>query len=566
VLGLLAALLVVFVLITGRLIDVQAIGRDRYARLAHDQRVQTVELAATRGRIFDRNGNALALSVPATTISADPRVITDPVGYAAQLAPIVGIDPAELAADLAQPDTAYVYVARKVDDATADAVKALDLPGINYEPESARSYPAGSIAAPVVGVVGTDNNGLAGIESAYESRLAGAPGEVVVELDPQGREIPDTERRVHRSQPGHDLVLTLDESLQYETERVLSEQVDAATASAGIAIVADVQNGDILSMATVTRDESTGAAVPAPPGERNRAVQDVYEPGSTNKVVTVSGAIEDGAVTPDTWFEVPWQIEVGGFPFEDAEWHPTESWQVRDIVRESSNVGTIFIARELGSERFSQYLTAFGFGQSTGVGLPGESNGIVHPLEEFNDTSMATQPIGNEIAVTALQMLEVYVTIANGGATRPPRIVAATVDRSGQRVDEPLPTSEVVVSPATATAMTDMLEGVVAEGTGTNAQIPGYPVAGKTGTARKAPYTEPPYHYFASFAGFAPADNPRFAAIVVLDEPSGGAYTGGQVAAPAFARIMQFALQQAGVPPSGVIRGPDDTLIGLPSG
>jgi cell division protein FtsI (penicillin-binding protein 3) len=566
VLVLLAALLVVFVLITGRLIDVQAVGRDRYTRLGRDQRVQTVALAATRGSIFDRNGNALALSVPAQTISADPRLIADPAAYAAQLAPIVGVDELELTGRLAQQGQAYVYVARKVDDATVDAVKSLRLPGINFEPESARSYPAGSLAAPVVGFVGTDNDGLGGIESAYESQLAGKPGQVVVELDPQGREIPDTQRRVQQSEPGHDLVLTLDEALQYETERVLSEEVDAASAEAGMAIVVDVENGDILSMATVLAGVNDGASGPAPAAERNRPVVDSYEPGSTNKVVTVSGALEDGVVTPDTWYEVPDTIQVGDYVFEDAESHAPAAWQVRDIVRESSNVGTILIAQALGATRFSEYVRAFGFGESTGSGLPGEADGIVVPLEQFNGTSMASQPIGNELAVTALQMLEVYVTIANGGATRPPRIVAATLDPEGERVEEPLPTSEVVVSPTTAAAMTAMLEGVVADGTGTNAQIPGYAVAGKTGTARKAPYDEPPYSYVSSFAGFAPGDNPKFAAIVVLDEPRAGAYTGGQVAAPAFARIVQFALQQRGVLPSGVVAEPADTLAPAPSG
>jgi cell division protein FtsI (penicillin-binding protein 3) len=561
---LLAALLVVFVLIAGRLIDVQAGGRERFARLGRDQRVQTIEVAASRGRIFDRNGDALALSVPAQTVSADPRVITDPAAYAAQLAPIVGVDEFELAARLAQQDQAYVYVARQVDDATAARVEQLALPGINLEPESTRSYPGENLAGPLLGFVGTDNNGLGGIESAYESLLAGQPGEVVVELDPQGHEIPDTRRRVQRSEPGHDLILTIDASLQYETERVLSEEVDAAGAAAGMAVIVDVENGDILTMATVLAEDD-GSAAPAPATERNRPVADVYEPGSTNKVVTVSAALETGVVTPDTWFEVPDTIQIGDYAFEDYEPHAPAAWQVRDIIRESSNVGTILIARALGATRFSEYVNAFGFGQSTGSGLPGEADGLVVPLSNFSDTSMASQPIGNELAVTALQMLEVYVTTANGGATRPPRIVAATVDPDGERVEEPLPTSEVVVSPATAAAMTEMLEGVVAEGTGTNAQIPGYAVAGKTGTARKPPYDEPPYSYVASFAGFAPASTPELAAIVVLDEPT-NAYTGGQVAAPAFGRIMQFALRQRGVPPNGAIAGPADTLAPAPSG
>lgn len=548
--GILCVSVLVFAVIGIRLVDVQGLGRERYARLGLDQRLQTIELAAERGSIFDRNGSDLAVSVQLQTVFADARVIDDPAAYAAQLAPLVGVDQAELTLKLSQPDKAFVYVARKVDDDVAALVRDLDLPGINFVPESARFYPSNALAGPLLGFVGTDNNGLAGLEAGYEELLAGTPGEVVVERDPQGREIPNGERSVKPSHRGDDLVLTIDQSLQYETERVLMEEVSAVDAKAGTAIVLDVQTGDILTMATVEGATADHPARPAPADERNRPVTDVYEPGSTNKVITIAGALEDGKVTPDKWYEVPGQITVDDVVFKDEASHPT-AMTVADIVRESSNVGTIFIARELGQERFDAYLRAFGYGSLTGIGLPGESPGIVLPLDEYNDTSLASMPVGNGLAVTALQMLNVYGTIANNGATRPPRVVAATIGDDGTRTDTPAAAPQPVVSPETAAAMRQMLEAVVADGTGTRAAIPGYRVGGKTGTARKPPYTGA---YVASFAGFAPADAPRLAAIVVLDEPGDSIY-GGEVAAPVFSRIMQYALRLERVPPSSPAPG-----------
>ncbi|HEX6312880.1 MAG TPA: penicillin-binding protein 2 [Acidimicrobiia bacterium] len=540
------SIVVVFALIGIRLVDVQALGGERYSRLGLDQRLQTIELAAERGSIFDRNGNDLAVSVRKQTVFADARVIEDPAGHAARLAPIVGVPEPELALKLAQHDKAFVYIARKVDDAVAEQVRGLDLPGINFVEESARVYPSNTLAGPVLGFVGTDNDGLGGLESGYEAVLAGEPGEVVVERDPQGREIPNGERSVKPAQRGSDLVLTIDQSLQYETEQVLVDEVTAARAKGGTAIVMDVQTGDILAMATVDGPTDDAPAQPAPATVSNRAVTDVYEPGSTNKVITVAGALEQGVVTPETWFQVPMELVVDDEVFADVESHPTDM-TVHDIVRRSSNVGTILVARALGSEWFDAYLRAFGFGAPTGLGFPGESPGIVLALDEYNDTSLASMPVGSGIAVTALQMLDVYTTLANGGATRPPRLVAATIDADGNLVDEPLEPTRQVVSPETAAAMRGMLESVVADGTGTNAAIPGYRVAGKTGTARKPPYRG---EYVASFAGFAPADAPRLAAIVVLDEPGTGSYYGGQVAAPVFAEIMHSALRLERVPPA----------------
>ncbi len=534
-------------MVGARLVDLQALGRDRYTQLGLDQRVRKVDLAAERGSVFDRNGHDIAVSVPQQTVWANPRVVKDPAAYAAQLAPVVGVDEAVLRDRMSQRDKGFVYIARKVDDATVLKVKALGLAGVDLVPESKRFYPAGALAGPLLGFVGTDNDGLGGLEGQYDKRLAGKPGGLSVELDPQGRQLPGGQHRLVPSRRGGDLVLTIDQSIQYHAEQVLTEEVAKANAHGGMAIVMDVTTGDVLAMASVDGATDGQPAGPAPPNERNRPVVDVYEPGSTNKVITVAGALEDQVVNPDSMFPTPGSLNIGGTAYADTSGHPA-SMPVRDIVRLSSNVGTIQIAHELGKERFDAYVRAFGFGAPTGLGFPGEANGLILPLSQYTDTSMGSMPIGNGLAVTAMQMLDVYTTIANGGATRPPRLVDATLRPDGSRHKEPTPASRRVVSPATAATMRELLLGVVENGTGTNAKIPGYQVGGKTGTARKPPYDKPPYQYVASFAGFAPVEAPRLSAIVVLDEPQNN-YFGGQVAAPAFARMMEFALRAERVLP-----------------
>ncbi len=546
--GMFLVIAVVFGLIATRLIVVQAADRGHYQALGLDQRVHTVTLTAERGSIFDRNGNDLAVSASRESIWADPRHIDDPRGYAQQLSPLVGVDAETLEARLAQKNLAFVYVARKVERDVSDAVRKLALPGIGMVPETKRYYPAGTLAAPVLGFVGTDNDGLGGLESGQDDVLGGRPGRMEVEQDPKGRELPDGERRVREPVRGTDLVLTIDQPLQFEVERVLTEEVANTEAKGGMVVIADVRTGDILAMATVDGAQAfTGPAHPATASSPNRPLTDVFEPGSTNKVVTISAAMDAGLINPNTVLQVPGSITVDGQEYEDVDPHPT-SMTVADIVRLSSNVGTIQIARMLGRERFDQALRDFGFGSPTGLGFPGEAAGILLPLDQYNATSLASMPVGNGIAVTAMQMLDVYMTVANDGVARAPRLVGATIDADGNRQETPLGATRRVMSPETAVAMQAMLQGVVADGTGSKAQIPGYDVAGKTGTARKPPYEKPPYRYVTSFAGFAPAADARLAAIVVLDEPQKGTISGGQLAAPAFARIMQYALAVERVP------------------
>jgi cell division protein FtsI (penicillin-binding protein 3) len=532
-----------------RLFDLQARDRSHLESLGVGQRERTVTIPAERGNIFDRTGKVLAVSVPQTTIVADPRVIKDPVAYAAKLAPIVHVDQSALETQLANRKSAFAYVARKVDDATAKQVRALGLAGISFQDESKRFYPNGSVAAPVIGFVGTDNNGLGGMEYDFDKILTGKAGSVQVERDPQGNDIPGGERQVSAAKRGQDVVLTLDSSLQWNTEQSLLQGVTSMNARGGTAIVVDVQTGDVLAMATVDGATDTAPAQVATANENNRPVTDVYEPGSTNKVITMAGSIQEGLITPDSTFTVPDSTTVGDAVYQDDEPHPTEDLTASDILARSSNVGTIEIAHNLGKDRLANYLKAFGFGQRTGLNLPGEASGVTFDASQYNDTSMGAVPIGYGISVTAMQMLDVYSTIANHGLARPPRLVAATIDANGNRHDEPLPAPHQVVSAATADAVNGMLQKVVTDpnGTGTKAQIPGYPVAGKTGTARKAPYTTGEYN--ASFAGFAPANNPKLAAIVVMDSPQGSIY-GADAAAPVFQQIMRFALTYERVPPS----------------
>lgn len=537
--------------VAARLVQVQVLDAPRYAQLGLSQRLRHVTLAAERGSIFDRNGALLAVSTPAQTVWADPTLVTDPSRYAARLAPVIGVDEGELLRRLARRTSRFVYLARKVDDDVAAAVKKLALPGVGLVPESSRRYPGGASGAPVLGFVGTDNIGLVGLEYGHDGALRGRAGKLVVERDAAGRAIPNGTNRLEPAAAGRDLVLTLDQTLQHQAESVLTQEVERSRSAAGTAVVMDVRTGDVLAMANVDGATSEAPAGPAGVKARNRAVVDVYQPGSTNKVITMAGALEEGLVNPGTVLNVPDELLVGDHVFRDNERHEPKDLTVAEILAESSNVGTIKIAAMLGKERIQKYLLAFGLGEKTGVGFPGEERGILLDPKRWVATSMGTVPIGTGVAVTAMQMLDVYAAIANGGVWRQPRLIAATVDRDGVRHAAPEGRSRRAISARTAAQLTTMLEGVVSYGTGGMARVPGYAVAGKTGTARKPLAGGGGYSddYIASFIGFAPAEAPTVAVAVILDDP-GTAIYGGTVAAPAFARIMGAALRALHVPPA----------------
>jgi cell division protein FtsI (penicillin-binding protein 3) len=541
---------VAFAALAVRVTQLQVVGGDRYRAMALDQRLRDIPLAAERGSVFDRNGRDLAISVEQSSVYADPTLVADPAAYARALAPVVGTDEATLLARLSDRSRRFVYVARTVDDAVAAQVAELALPGVGFVPEPERRYPPGDLVAAVVGRVGGEGYGLDGLEALYEDVLAGTDGVVVVERDQHGREIPDTERRRVEARRGADLVLTIDQAMQYQAMRTLADQVTATGAGGGMAVVLDVRTGDVLAMVTVQGASGGEPARPARAGERNRPLTDLFEPGSTNKVVTVATALEAGVVGPGTTFPVPMTMVVGDEVYEDVHPHGVVQWSVTDIMRESSNVGTIMIAQRLGKERLARALRDFGLGERTAIDFPGQPDGLLLDPDEYYTTGLASTSIGYGVAVTAMQMLDVYATVANGGETRPPRLLHETIDADGTRRRVPSEPGRRVVSAATAATVTEMLTEVVRAGTGACAAVRGYTVAGKTGTARKprpggGGYSD---ETMASFAGFAPAEDPRLAAIVVLDDP--GTQYGSRAAAPVFAEIMQWALTRVRVPPT----------------
>jgi cell division protein FtsI (penicillin-binding protein 3) len=541
---------IVFGVLAARVVQLQVMSGDRFRAMALDQRLRTVPIAAARGSIFDRNGRDLAMSIERSSVYADPTLVTDPAMYAAQLAPIVGGDPTMLETRLSDRERRFVYVARTVTDEIADQIRALGLPGVSFVPEPQREYPAGSVAAAVVGRVGGEGYGLDGLEALYNEQLTGTPGEFVAEQDQHGREIPDTERRRVPAVAGTDLVLTLDQALQYQVERSLVDQVTATAALGGMALVVDVRTGDVVAMATVQGATATEPARPARAGENNKPLTDLFEPGSTNKLITVATAIENGIVGPQTPFDVPTYLQVGDKTYTDTHReNAMERWSTTDILRESSNIGTIMIAQHVGKEKLAQALRDFGFGEKTAIDYPGQPNGLLLDPAEYYTTGLASSAIGYGIAVTAMQMVDVYATIANNGMTVPPRLLAATIDAAGDRTEVASEPGKQVISAETAQTMTTMLTQVVRGGTGACAAVEGYTVAGKTGTSRKpAPGGGYSNSTMASFVGFAPAEDPRFAAIVVLDEPV--TEFGARASAPVFSEIVRAALTQYRVPPT----------------
>jgi cell division protein FtsI/penicillin-binding protein 2 len=557
--ALLVAMVLAFGAIAVRLVYVQALGPDRYAALGASQRHRSVVLPSERGSIFDRNGHELALSIPQSTVWADPRLVTRPDRTARALAPVLGVDEATLAEKLRRKG-AFVYLARKVDDKVAAQVRKLDLDGVALLDESKRFQPAGDLAASLLGTVGLDNDGLSGLELKYEDRLVGEPGELVFEQDPQGRQIPAAGRRLRPSTRGDDLVLTIDRSMQYETERALARQVTATHSRGGIAVVMDPRTGEILALASLRAGDEADPG-PERPAERktgprptanNAAVTDVFEPGSVNKVITVAAALEERRHRPTDVFTVPDNLKVSVKVFHDHDPHEPKRWSVTDIMVNSSNIGTIMIAQELGKERLDEYLRAFGFGRRTTLGLPGESAGIVPDPDEWTGPSIGAIPIGQAVAVTAVQMLGAYNTVANRGVYVEPKLVRAFVDAGGEEHPTGPSPSRRVVSTRTARQVSTMLTQVVEVGTGTRAAIEGYFVAGKTGTARKPSTSFRGYEegvYVSSFAGFVPADDPRLSAIVILDDPT--PIYGGLVAAPVFADLARYGLRLFRIPPPG---------------
>ena len=555
-------MLLPLILVSLRLVNVQYLNSDRYSKLGIEQRTSTRTIQPERGTISDRNGNILAVSQPAWDIAVDPSLVKDDQKLINELTKLTVFDEEKLASDLKNKKSRFAYVKKGVDESTTKRVQAKTLPGITISKSSKREYPSGTTGANVVGFVGNDLKGLGGIEYMFNTKLSGNAGEEVIERDRQGREISQKNKLLKKEIPGQDISLTLDQGLQFEAERIVQEEVIDSGSKGGTAIVADIKTGEILSMVSIVGGPKK--PVPAPSTDPNHAITDVYEPGSTNKVITIAGALESKIISPSTTFNVADNIVFDKQNFPDAETHAPEIWNAGDILRESSNVGTIMIASKLQRTRIDHYLRAFGYGKKTALNFPGEAPGILLDKNKWSDTSIATIPTGNGIAVTPIQMLSVYMTMANDGLKVDPQIVKSVVDQNGKLKPTKVSGQKQVISSQTANQLNLMLQGVVENGTGIKAAVPGYSVAGKTGTSRKAPYTSK--KYIASFAGFAPASNPRIAIIVILDEPEGEIY-GGTVAAPVFSRIMSSALRVVGVTPDRPTQGLSitNTINNLPN-
>lgn len=534
--------------VTVRLAHLQVVAPEAYAERGMAQRLRTVELPAPRGSIFDRNGNELAISVRRQTVWADPLLVEDAAATAAALAPVLDMDQSDVRDRLTGKGSRFVYLARQIDDDRADAVEALDLSGIGLRDEPRRVRPADDLALAVLGDVDVDDQGLSGIERQLDGVLSGQPGELLVERARDGGTIAGGQHALRPAARGEDVVLHLDRSLQYEVERALSEQVQATEADGGMAVVMDPRSGAVLAMASV---ESPGGGGEPQPTRNNAPLTSVFEPGSASKVVTMSGVLEEGVAEPENVMAVPDSLQVGPKRFTDSSSHPTQPMSVTEVLAQSSNVGTITLAQRLGPQGVDQYLRRFGFGRPTGLGFPGESAGLLLPVDDWASTSIGSIAIGQGVAVNAVQMLGALNTLANGGVSVPPRLVRSVIGADGKERPVASPGGERVVSAETAAEMTSMLASAVSDGTGVNAQVDGYTVAGKTGTARK-PSTEVRGYesgaYLGVFAGFAPVEDPRLSIIVALDEPH--PYYGGVVAAPVFSEIAEYGLRLLGVAPT----------------
>jgi cell division protein FtsI (penicillin-binding protein 3) len=536
--------------LTARLYDLQVVEHERYTEIARRQQMDVVELDPPRGTIFDARGRELAVSVSAESLFADPRAIEDPSGTARRLAKVLpGLDEARLAAAL-DSERSFVWVRRKLDPPQAEAVRQLDIHGLGFVDESKRYYPFRQLAGHLLGFVGTDHTGLEGLEAQYDAVVAGEGARRTVLRDAYRQALASPELRFPEPRPGRDLYLTLDATIQHIVERELYAAVEGSGAAGGSAIVLDPWSGAILAMASLPLFDPNRFAEVDASHWRIRSITDVFEPGSTFKMITVATALEANLVDPDDLID----CERGGITISRKrirDHHPYDLLTVRDVLAKSSNVGAIKIGLIAGAERLDQQVRAFGFGRASGVDLPGESPGLFLPRAQWAPMTDIYMSFGHGIAVTSLQLANSFAAVANGGVLYRPYIVAGT-GRDGVVERQPPPEAlGRVLHPATARSVERLLEAVVETGTARRAQIPGYRVAGKTGTPQKLDEGGGGYsnsRYMASFVGFAPARRAAVVCLVMIDEPRGGA-EGGVVAAPTFQAIVRSVLNYLKVPP-----------------
>lgn len=525
----------------GWIATVQAGELTEKARAQHEVKR---EVQAPRGAIVSSDGRELAVDKHMTAVTATPYLIKDKRGTAERIATAVELSPDEVERRISG-DGGYAMLNTGVDQQRASYLKKLDLPGITLSDAQKRLYPLGTVASQMVGMTDDWGVGLTGFEKNMDAVLKGTPGRRHEARDPKGTtlKIMDEVEPI----PGKTVTLTIDSAIQQKVETVLEGVRLANNATAASAIVMRPQDGAVLAMATVPGYDPNKPESITSDAERMRPITDAYEPGSTFKLVAVAGAIEQGVVTRDTMFDLPETLTLYDRTLKEAHYRPSVAWTTEEILQNSSNVGTVKIAQKLGTENLQKWIQKFGFGSKTGIDFPGEVSGIVLPTNEWSGTSILNIPIGQGVAVTLAQIAEAYGAIANGGRMVPPHVIK----RVGNKVPTH-PRGQQILSPRAAEQVNLMLQKVVSDdGTGAEAKIPGYTVGGKTGTANKIDPKTGKYieSYVASFVGYAPATHPGIVIAVMVDEPTNGSYYGGQVAAPAFEQIGEFALQHLHIAP-----------------
>ncbi len=542
------AVLMLLSVYAGRIFDLMVLKGDDLAALGQNQRVRTLPLPADRGPIYDSEGAPLAITVESRNVTADQNLIENPAEAAERLAPMLGMDQATLQEKLTGDDI-FVYVAKGLTPEQWRQIKALKIVGIFSEKTTERTYPAGTLAANVLGFVNSEGVGSGGLEMALDDRLKGTDGSRTFEQGAAGQAIPSAEDVLLEPVPGQGVQLTINRDIQYVAQRAIAARVRDANAESGTVTVIEAKTGRILAMATAPTFDPNNYTSANEDDMGNRPVSEIYEPGSTGKVLTMSAVIEEGKAKPRSKITVPPTLTRGGHTTNDHTPHGTLQLTLNGVLAQSSNIGTILFADKIGGDKLYEYQRKFGMGQPTGLNFPGEENGLLPKPENWWPTTFQALAYGQSYSVTSLQVASLYQTIANDGVRLKPRLIDGYVDADGSFTPAATEPGVQVVSKKTAKSVSRMLENVVTDGTGAVAKIPGYRVAGKTGTAERA--VNGGYSgYSASFIGYAPADDPEIVVQVMLQDPKNGHY-GSVLGGPVFNTTMTYALQELKIPPSG---------------
>ena len=562
--------------ISARLVYLQVSSHERLVERAHKQQQDAIETAPQRGRLLDRQERELARTIETTSVFVAPdefraekketeaQTLGEIDCTANNLSSVLGLNQKELAAQITEArknGRGFLWIARRINPDRAQALEAMELPGVHTRKEPKRFYPNGSLAANVLGFVGLDGNGLAGIEQAFNEKILGEPGKLFIQKDSRGFAYESSEIP---GRPGQTIVLTIDQSIQYQAEAALTSAIAESHAKSGTAIVMDPHTGEILALANAPTFDPNNVGAAPPAARANWALQNIYEPGSTFKIIAYSAAIEKGLAKPDDHIDCQMgSITVAKRVVHDH--HPFGNLTLTEALAKSSNVAAIKLGLRVGNPTMHEYITRFGFGSRTGIELPGETAGMIHPVSRWLPSSIGSVAIGQEVGVTPLQMAAAFSALANDGVRIAPHVIREIRSSSGTSIYRPNPEQRRVISKDTARALRGMLEGVTLNGTAKKAQLDGYTAAGKTGTAQKVDPQTKRYSntkYVASFVGFAPVNNPAVVIIVVIDEPA-GAYHGGDVAAPVFRQIAEGILPEMGVMPDTEFKNANELVASV---